>query len=764
MALLKKNLWLIFYCLTVCATLLLGLVAYLKWESLYFKYQNSQENIIELMSNATHSLFDTHERLMDIIGISLINDRHYEEENIQGITQHVQPLLDSPAVSAFGITKANGDFLYGSTDPNPKNIQNILERPSSRASFVEALQSSRMVFGRTYFSTEVKRWVMPVRKSVHNAKGNPLFVMTTLLKPTHVYDALINTVRLKENLVVYVIRDSDFYPQYSSEATQDYAKAYNTPFPKTFVNAIYETIFDTYQLTPAVLKRDEVLVSFIYKHTDDQRYLASLKYDKQYNLWTVAHTKLQTIIRDFLQSFMWYIVVYLLAGCAFLTLFWLIANAENKRRNDLIYQATHDPLTLLPNRSFLRQVILEKIYKNAPPFSLLYIDMDHFKNINDSFGHQFGDYVLVEITKRIQDIAPKDALTVRQGGDEFLVLTSIVDKADLTALAHRLIDALSKPYSVHELNFHIGASIGIALYPEHGQSLDTLLRAADIALYESKKIKNSVHIFADLMQEGFLKNIKIEQELRSAISRNELFLVYQPQIDVQGTVCGVEVLVRWNSPSLGIIPPSLFIPLAEASGLMPKLGAFIVEEACSKMAAMQRECGHHFQVSINISVRQFMEPMFFEHLMQTVRDSQMHELSLTLEVTENIFIEDMHYIVPLLEQIRALGIQISMDDFGTGYSSLSMLRKLPIDELKIDKSFVDDMLQDEAAQKMVQNIIGIGKNFGMRLLAEGVETQEQKELLMRFGCDYFQGYYFSKPLALHELRTFFATQRFTCKI
>lgn len=763
MALFKKNIWLIFYVLTFCATLLFCLFSYLKWESIYLNYQNSQENIIELMTNATHSLFDTHERLMDIIGVSILEDKHFLTD-ISGIEKHVHPLLDNPSVAAFGVTKSDGEFLYGSTDPDPKKIPNLLQRPYSRDSFLEVLNSPTMIFGRTYFSPEIKRWVMPLRKTLRDANGQPIVVMTTLLKPTVVYDNLINTVRLKENLVVYVIRDQDRYAQYNSEAKSDYAASYNTPFPEALMNGVYTTIFDTYKLTPNVLKRDEVLVSFLYKHTDNQRYLASLKFDKTYKLWTVVHTRLQTIIRDFLQTFILYLIVYLSSGIIFLILFWLIATAESKRRNDLIYQATHDQLTQLPNRSFLQQSVVEKIHNGAPPFSLLYVDMDHFKNINDSFGHQFGDYVLVEITQRLQAISPKDALVVRYGGDEFVVITSLTARDEVTAFAVRLIDTLSKPYSVHELNFNIGASVGISLYPEHGSSLDMLLRAADIALYESKKLKNSIHIFANAMQEGFLKNIKIEQELRKAVDKNELFLVYQPQVDVDNVICGVETLVRWHSPTLGNVPPNHFIPLAETAGLMPKIGRFILETACTQMKVLQLECEHNFQVSINISVRQFMEPTFFEHLMHTIRTTQMHELSLTLEVTENLFIEDMHYIVPLLEQIRALGIQISMDDFGTGYSSLSMLRKLPIDELKIDKSFIDDVVKEEAAQKMVQNIIGIGKNFDMRILAEGVETQEQKELLMRFGCEHFQGYFFSKPLPLHELRAFFKTQRFTCKI
>lgn len=574
----------------------------------------------------------------------------------------------------------------------------------------------------------------------------------------------MSTIHHRQNLVVSVIRDHDLYQQYNSQGKDNYEKAYQEPFPKEVIERVYTIIFDTYGITPQELRRDEPLVSFRYQHINGVQYLSSLKYNKTYKLWIVVHTYLDTIIKDFLQSFMVYFTAFVGSGGLFFFLFRLIANAEEKRRNDLIVQATHDQLTGFPNRSYLHQNIFNWIYKNAPTFSIFYIDMDHFKNINDNFGHQFGDYVLVEITKRLHVMAPPDSLIIRYGGDEFVLITRQHERKALLSFATRLIDTLSRPYNVHELHFNIGASIGISIYPDHGESLDMLLRAADIAMYESKKIKNSAHVFASSMQEGFLKNVKIEQELRKAINQNELSMAYQPQIDTNGCVYGFEALVRWNSPTLGYVPPNHFIPLAEASGLMPKIGRFIIETACNEIKELHLRLERPFQISINISVRQFMDPGFLEHLLKIIEKTHMHRLSITLEVTENLFIEDIHYILPLLQQIREMGIQISMDDFGTGYSSLSMLRKLPIDELKIDKSFVDEIFENEAAAKMVQNIIAIGKNFGMHILAEGVETKEQKEILTTFGCDRFQGFYFAKPLPKEELFSFLQEKTFICNL
>jgi diguanylate cyclase len=761
-AIFKKNIWLIFYILTLTAILLFLSIVYFKWQHTYLKYQTSQENIVELMANATHSLFDTQERLMDILGVVIREDKHYLYDH-EGIEKHVKALLQNPDILAFGVTTPEGDFIYGSSHKDPTKIPNIAKQPDSYASFAEALSYETMVFGRTYFSPAVQKWAMPIRKTVRDEQGHPLFVMTTLFKLTSTFDKLINNVRHRQNLIVSVIRDSDLFQQYNSLGQNEYNLSYQTPFPKASMERMYETIFDIYHLTPKELKSDEPLVSFSYVDDHGVHFLTTIKYNKTYKLWIVVHTYLDTIIEDFLQTVALYFSVFIISGGLFFFLFHLIASAEEKRRNDLLYQATYDQLTTLPNRSYLHQNIFNWMYKNAPAFSLFYIDMDHFKNINDSFGHQFGDYVLVEIAKRLKEMLPQDADVIRYGGDEFVMMTHLCERQELIFFATQLIDALSRPYDVQELHFNIGASIGIALYPDHGQSLDMLLRASDIALYESKKIKNSAHIFANAMQEGFLKNVQIEQELRKAMAYRELFMVYQPQMDAEGSVYGVEALIRWNSSSLGLVPPNHFIPLAEASGLMPKIGRFIVETACGEMQELHQILQHPFQVSINISVRQFMDAGFLEHLLQTIEQTQMRSLSITLEVTENLFIEDVHALLPLLEQIKAMGIHISMDDFGTGYSSLSMLRKLPIDELKIDKSFVDEMFEDDAAQKMVQNIIAIGKNFGMHIVAEGVETKEQKELLRTFGCDRFQGYYFAKPLPKEDLLKFLHENSFTCK-
>lgn len=737
--------------------MLFFILCYGTWNNSYTKYQTSQENIVELIANTTHSLFNTYERLSDILGKALL------ENNLHNIHIHVEPLLNNPEMVALGITNPEGDFIYATSDKDPTNIPNLLKLPETHDSFVQALSSEGMVFGRTYFSPPLQKWGMPIRKTIRNKAGEPQFVITTVLKHTSTFDALFNTLKHRHHLNLSIIRDRDLYYQYHSNGQQDYEKVYSTPFPSQTMEKLFTSIFDIYSLTPKELKENELLVSFLYEQEEEGYYLASLKYNHTYHLWTLSQTPLPVIIKDFMQKTVIYLLIFLSIGSIFFYLFRIIARAEEERRNELLEQATHDQLTFLPNRYYLNQYIHQWIYKEALPFSIIYVDMDHFKTVNDSFGHHYGDYVLVQIAKRLNAIMPEGSLAIRYGGDEFVLIVSLIHRNELLAFASKLIDTLSEPYLINQLHFNLGASVGIACYPEHGHNLDMLLRASDIAMYESKKIKNSAHIFVSEMQEGFLKNVTIEQELRKAINNNELFMVYQPQINDEGYFYGAEALIRWNSPSLGNVPPNHFIPLAEASGLMPKIGRLIIEMVCEDINEIHHKLCYPFHVSINISVRQFMDPRFLEHMLNVFEKTQAQYLHITLEVTENLFIEDLQYILPLLHKIRAMGIEISMDDFGTGYSSLSMLRQLPINELKIDKSFVDAIAYDITSAKMVQNIITIGKNLNMHVLAEGVETKEQKEILSTFGCDRFQGYYFSKPLLKEDLLHFLQSQTFTCK-
>ena len=447
-------------------------------------------------------------------------------------------------------------------------------------------------------------------------------------------------------------------------------------------------------------------------------------------------------------------MVFIFIQASFYALVKSIASNELATRQQLYFQATHDTLTALPNREYLRDNIHKWTDGKAEPFALLFVDMDNFKSVNDTHGHEFGDLVLKQIARRLKHFDSHRHLIVREASDEFIILTKAIDEEQLQQFARELIMALSQPYAITDNQFLLSCSIGVSHYPEHGKDLDALLLSSDIAMYKAKQERNAYCLFNEEMQAQHLRKMRIEQRLRIAVEHRDIFMVYQPQLCKQGKVYGAEALVRWIDHELGFVPPNEFIPVAESSGLMVRLGRLILEKSIEDIASLYANVEQPIRISVNISVKQFLQRDFIEHLVSTLNAHNVSSHVITLEITENLFIEDLDKFSPICQQLHLMGFQISLDDFGTGYSSLSMLKALPIDELKIDKSFIDNIETDEKALNMAKNIIDIGKNFGMTVLAEGVETLKQQEKLTQCGCDLYQGYLFSKPIPIDELESY----------
>lgn len=748
MALLRKNIWTIFYILFAGAFVFLGFVSYTKWNAIHEKYATDQSNLVKLVSNAAHALFLTQEMMLNILGKQIIKDK--DPRILDDL------LLINPSIVAFGFADTEGNYLYTSSNFDKTKRPNLRADALTRDSFDYTLSQEKMVLGRTYFIAGSGRWGIPIRKTVYDDTRKAVGVMTAGLGIEGAFKLFTQNLAQGDYNKVSLIRDHDAFVQFQSSTQETPKEVYASALPKHFFDTLLGHISQKYHVSLETIKQSHAIYEVEITHTDGHCVQMALKYDPYYELWIVSEIEHQQIVKDFIESFLGYVLVFVVLNGILFLLFKLIATAEDKRRKDLIFQANHDELTKLPNRYYLQHSMHHWIYEGAPPFRLYYIDMDHFKNINDSFGHQFGDLVLIEFSKRLSKLLKKESVLIRQGGDEFIVLSHYFtnDDQELINHAQMIMNEVLQAYIIKQFHFVIGVSVGIAKYPEHGANLDMLLRSADIAMYEAKKQRNSVRLFASSMQEGYLNRVNVEQMLRQALHKNELYMVYQPLIDFQGEMYGVEALVRWQSETLGLVPPDQFIPVAEASGFMPKLGDFILHQTLHEMRKLQDELNISFQVSINISIKQFMEANFLEKLTHALEEEHLKSISLCLEITEGLFIEDIDYIVPLLQKIHDMGLHVSMDDFGTGYSSLSLLWKLPIDELKIDKSFVDTLAHDTTAQKMVQNIISIGKNLDLAILAEGVETKEQEAMLKNLGCDRFQGYLYSKPLNYDALKAF----------
>lgn len=754
MALIRRNIWTLFVLFVVLSSVMLAVIAVYRWQGIVHDAQAHHQARVSLIANASHSAFLYQEMLLEFIGRELLQDiTHNELMN----SQH-SPLLDhllkiNTSITAFGLALPDGELVRISSNGDLENLPNLLFHPASRDSFLHALRSPKMVLGRTYFMPALNEWVIPLRKALRDEQGNVVAVMTAGVHLERASDVFSRP--LSENALdnVVMFRDRDGYIQYTSFAQLDNIHdLYDDAQDNSVVNAVQLAVQQVSKLDLAALKASGEVYPYRVNR-GDRRLLGAAAFDNRFELWLISEVDEQLVWDEFCVSFRLYMVLFLVLQVLAAWLFRSIANKEKEQREQLMHMANHDALTQLLNRHSLSQ-ITDEYFKTEQPFSLLFIDMDSFKGVNDNFGHDCGDQVLIELARRLRVQAEPDDVLARLGGDEFALICPHVERDVLSVKVERLIAAATHVYSVYGFEFQLGVSVGIAIYPEHGSNLNGLLRSADIAMYEAKKQRNSLCFYADNMEKQYLRNIKIEQALRLALQNNELSMVYQPQVNSQGRLLGVEALVRWHSAELGFVPPDQFISVAEHCGLMLPIGNFIIRQTLTEMHRLQTELGQVFDVAINISLRQFTQPGFVESVLYWIDQQPLARHSITLEVTESLFIEDIDLVLPLFQTLHDAGIRISLDDFGTGYSSLSVLRQLPLDELKVDKSFVDHICVDNTARQMIQSIISIGKNYQMTVLAEGVETEEQANLLHSFGCDRFQGYYFARPMRVDDLRIY----------
>ena len=437
--------------------------------------------------------------------------------------------------------------------------------------------------------------------------------------------------------------------------------------------------------------------------------------------------------------------------------------------NQLLDQATHDALTRLPNRTLLRERLAAEVAtarRHGHAVWVVFIDLDRFKFINDSLGHGVGDMVLKLVADRLSAATgPKDTVA-RLGGDEFvLVVPDRNHDADPSRFLDCVMAQLVRPMDVAGRTLSLTSSVGMSRFPDDSSVLEDLVEKADIAMYRAKQQgRNNWQLFTAAMQEELQDRVQVETALHTALAHNELFLHFQPQFDGNGSsVVGVEALLRWRHPKLGNIVPDRFIPLAEENGLIVPIGAWVLRTACMQCKAWQESGFPTLRLAVNLSPRQFAQADFVDSVAAVLRDSGLAARWLTLELTENLVMADVEATIVKLGELKALGIQLSIDDFGTGYSGLSYLKRFPIDELKIDRSFVRDIAADGESAAIVRTILSLGRNLNLRVIAEGVETIEQMEYLQNNGCDELQGYFFSRPLPALECRSFLGVGELTAQ-
>lgn len=417
------------------------------------------------------------------------------------------------------------------------------------------------------------------------------------------------------------------------------------------------------------------------------------------------------------------------------------------------FQAYHDLLTKLPNRALLRdrlQLAISQAKRNDESLAVMFLDLDRFKNINDTLGHMIGDELLQQVSNRLQDCIRAGDTLARFGGDEFtLMLPKLQNsRSDASKLAEKITEALKKPFNIDGHELYVSASIGIALYPQDGVNIDSLIKHADVAMYHVKGLgKNGYQFYSDEMNVPYVQKLSLDTGIRRALENDEFYLVYQPQINLKsGEIVGVEGLVRWDHQEHGTIMPADFVPFAEESGLIVDIGHWVIKTACKELSRWRLAGFPEIRMAINISARQLREERIVRYIIDTMKKYDIPGRCLELEITENTIMDDMDSVIRKLKELSSHDISIAIDDFGTGYSSLSYLHKLPIQTLKIDRTFLKENRINKSDNTIINTIVVMAKGLNLNVIAEGVETQPQLDYLCGINCREAQGFLFGKPL------------------
>ncbi|HHT76877.1 MAG TPA: EAL domain-containing protein [Clostridiaceae bacterium] len=449
-------------------------------------------------------------------------------------------------------------------------------------------------------------------------------------------------------------------------------------------------------------------------------------------------------------------------------------NISMKENEQKLYRMVHyDPLTELPNRTKIADridLLISLLSQKSLDFAVVYFDLDQFKRINDSLNHKAGDQFLKEVAKRIVRTAHPDDMVGRLGGDEFIIIIQrSLDEVSLRAYAEAVCKSISSPITLGDHEVSVTASAGISLYPQNGNSSAELIKNAETAMYKAKEAgRNGVQFFEKMMSEDVMVRVNYENGLLSSIENGELFLVFQPQYHTHSQkIRGFEALTRWKSSKFGIVSPAQFIPLAEQVGFILPLGEWIMQRACLTQKKMAEAFGEDLVMSVNISPIQVMSPSFLRSVKRILKDTGCNPKHLEFEVTESVMITSVEEVIKVLDALRDMGIRVALDDFGTGYSSLKYLQQLPIHTLKIDKAFVDDMVQGPVQRLMVSTIVSMVHEMDIEVVAEGVDHPSQLSILRELQCDFIQGYIWGRPLSeadsfslLHEIQNEKSKSRF----
>lgn len=647
-----------------------------------------------------------------------------------------------PQVRSLAIFAPDGEMLLNTAVKPGEPLPDFSQDPPYLKQLLQDMASTApYAVGRPQIGKAIRMWRFSVRYVVRGQDGQPRFLVQAAI-PLERENTFLHQLPVPSDSYIGLLR-SDGYQQ--------------ARFPVKDASAVYGRLFAgpaarIIQANPGVTE-GVFWGNASWVTGETERAGAFTKLDGM-DLFAYVSVPASYVVERWWRHNAPIFISFLVFFGLFIVIAYRVTKRERFHRNALVEQAQRDALTGLPNRGCLNGILDANIAfacAGRSPFSILFIDLDRFKGINDTLGHAIGDVLLVQVANRIRPLLRRGDVLGRFGGDEFLLVLPGSNETGAIFITHRILDAFAVPFEVSGRTLNITPSIGIALYPEHGDDIETLLKHADTAMYESKRLgRNAYTVYADQMGARVRERLEMEQDLRDALKNNEFRLLYQPIVDMQrGEIVAVEALVRWMNADGTLRSPAAFIQAAEDSGLIIPLGQWVLRTACLQLMQWVT-AGFNLRVAVNLSTHQFQDPHLMEKVRLSLQETGLEAHRLELEITESAAMLNPEQSMKILGELSTLGVRIAIDDFGTGYSSLSYLKRIPADTIKIDKSFVDGLGHKQDAT-IVRAVVALARALEKDTIAEGIETEMQFDILQAMGCDFAQGYWISRPVEAEAL-------------
>jgi diguanylate cyclase (GGDEF)-like protein len=712
------------------------------WQREERDVRDNLQTLSGFLASASLSFFDELGNGLEPLGELL--DEIGVRNNPDAVRSHlVNFQIRHPQVSAVAIFAPDGEMLLNTAVAPGRPLPDIRKDPSYIKQFLADLASpARYTVGPPELGKVVKLWRFSIRHVVRGRDGKPEFLVQLAI-PLEKGSTFLPQMPVSSIGHIGLLRANGY--QQARFPTEDAGSTYGRRSPGPDAHMI---------LAHPGVSKGYFSGGSLWLGGDTQTIGAFTKLLNR-DIYAYVSVPAAYLVDRWWRNNAPILISFILFFAAFVVIAYRVTKRERSHSRELVEQAERDALTGLPNRGCLNGILDANIriaQAGQSPFAILFLDLDRFKGINDTLGHAAGDKMLVKVAQSIQPLLRRGDMLGRFGGDEFLLILPGSDESGAVLITQRVLDAFTIPFEVDGRALRITPSIGIAVYPDHGTDIETLLKHADTAMYESKRLgRNAYTVYADQLGLQVRERLELEHALRDALERDAFRLVYQPIVDMQsGEIVAVEALVRWMMPDGQLRAPGEFIQAAEDSGFILPLGQWVLRTACSQLQQWVSS-GSELRVAVNLSTHQFQDPKLMENVLTVLRETGLDAKRLELEITESAAMLKPEASIAILGALAEHGVRIAIDDFGTGYSSLSYLKRIPADTIKIDKAFVDEVVHGVQDATIVRAVVALARALEKDTIAEGIETEAQFDAIRRMGCDSAQGYWISRPLEAEAL-------------